>query len=585
MEKDRSTTEKLGVDYVDHRLRRDNTLHPNISYNDKTLSWDGYILVFDSVPFSAEKLRAKIPTQVKTITVKRYTKTRTISVAHLKNYKRDGSILYFSVQIINDDEYKIFYADLFLIDLERLIATAKNKSVSVSFKELPKDAQEIKQIINQYIDTSSKQRQLLPDVYDLETFAAKYPRGEVTFNLNLPAHFNQQEVLSSINSQKPYLYSQQNGLLFPVGRLDAKFSQLFTRDNVEIKVNDEILFTQITKRISEDKQEILIGNSIILSRYDKTVHIEYKFKKGELTATINDLLLIDAIIENKPIFFNGTQLFSKFEKTKQTDASFVKNLLKFYSDVQILFNKLGIRKQLYLDKLTDKEEQNLFMLCQSELYGKEVPLGHPDSFIAFLHISDINILCHCQPSNKQGYYYLNEIFHDGILQLYLPENKVPVSSYLYLIEAGLEGFRCIDNINYEKMIDSLRKYEVSPPISTAYIDLLLIMLKYYDETKYSKVIVACFELTKLLFKTNDTEINFINLCQVKYRMDCLSFEDKNRLVNIKNNTKADTIKLACSILLESVVESEVYYNQLDEIVKANFDNYPIVNIWKSFRKQ
>ena len=581
MKYDKKAIEESGVDYVKKYLRQVNTLDPNILYNDKTASWDGNILVYQAVPFVKSQLRAKIPTQVKTRTFAKYKRKYPVSVVDLNNYKKDGSILYFLVQIVNDN-YKIFYAKLFLIDLERLISMAKKQqTISISFAEFPEDIKSIQAIIEDYIDTANKQKQLLPEVFDLDTFISRYPNRAVTFNVKLPLNPTQSDIISSIVQQQPYLYYEcDKGISVPVGKFEPNALSIITEESIEVKVNDNVLFSSIEVETFDKRLRLKIGSTITIDLSHDNFTLNYSIKDKGILDSIHTLQFIIALINNTPIYFNGKELFANPNLTASVDGEKLKQQLDIYLEIQTLFNKLGIRKDLVVQSLPETEYKNLMMLCHSELYNKEVPLGHPTSRFGFLHIGDIHILCFCRPTAHKGYYITKSIFDKNSLSFALQEGKVPVGSYLYLVQDGIESFKKIDNINYNDLEDSLNVANPQPIVIDAYNHLLLNMISYYDEVKYSKTLDACLWLAQYLWDNNRQDFNYINLCQVKFRMGSLSRADKQQLVKIKSTTDSTAIKLACSIMLQALEECDIYYSQLPSQEQEAFNGYPISHIWK-----
>ncbi len=154
-----------------------------------------------------------------------------------------------------------------------------------------------------------------------------------------------------------------------------------------------------------------------------------------------------------------------------------------------------------------------------------------------------------------------------------------------LVKEDVDGFRNIDNINYDDLIESLNVDTIPPHVHEAHTTLLLNMLAYYDEIKHEKTLFACLWLSNYLWNHDGQEIDFINLCQVKVRDETLTDSDKLELIKIKNGTDDNIIKLACSILLWSFDECTIYYQQLSWAQKAVFKDYPIINLCDNLNKQ
>ena len=588
MEYDRKTIEERGADFVKQQLRKLNTLDPNIVSNDKGISWDGHILVYQSIPFTKDKLRAKIPTQVKTRTYDKFKKKFNISIADLKNYREEGSILYFWVQIVKD-QCKIFYATLFLIDLECIInSNINNKSASIEFFPFPEDIPSIRNFIEEYINTANKQKQVLPNIYDLNAFSKQYPNRPFSFELRLPINPTAKDVVASIINQKPYVYYQyDNGLSVPVGKIEAEQLSLMTEDNIEIRVNDQILYSKVKRESFNDKLRLRIGTTITLDMVGNHLEFNYDIKNANLLETIKTLRFTIALISNVPIYFNNQRMFMGASMKEDIDIKALREQLDWCLDIQILFNKLGIRKDIVLRSLSERELNNLNMLCQSELHNQEVPLGNKDNSFGFVHIGNIHILCYCQQATRQGYYIVKSIFDRDLLSFALTDDdgtSIPVGCYLMLVQEGVDGFRNIDNINYDDLIASLNVDNIPPRVEDAYNTLLLNMLSYYDEIKYPKTLSACLWLSKFLWDRFGKDIYFINFCQVKYRYNTLTDDDKLEIVKMKNTTDKVMVKLACSILLHSFEESQIYYEQLQKADQEVFTQFPINNLWTTSKR-
>lgn len=589
MKYDSKTIEESGVDKVKEVLRQVNTLDPNINHNDKNVSWDGSILVYNDVPFKKEILRFKIPIQVKTRTLTKYKSSYSVSVADLKNYRIDGSILYFLVEIVNN-EFKIYYTALFLIDLEKIIkAAGKNKSKRINFKEFPTDADTIKYIIENYINNASKQKQLIQGVYDLDSFRRMYPNQPVKFEISLPQNPKASDILNSINEQKPYLYFQsETGFKAPIGRFDGIMLSLSSNNECEISVDGEVLYHTLTKETSLDnKTRLKIGKTIIFTLSKKDIEFTYSLDGLDLTEAIKTLKFVLGVVDQRNVLFGfkdeSMPLILSNIHTDMKGAFSLETLVRqldIYLDVQKLFNNLGIRKELVIRSLSENDYKKLICFCQSELYGKPLSLTALKSKVGFLHIGDINIYCYCSQAEEEGLYYVNSFFRRDLISVRLSDGTTPISNYATLANFGIEGFRQIDNINYDDLILSLDVANPNQEVLSIYNTLFLIMLSYYDEVGERRIANACLWLAEYLWNHFKEDFSFINLCQVKYRIDTLSKDDKTQLFKIKNSNESNIIKLACSILLNSFTESEMYYDLLNEEEHQQFDGYPIKYIWK-----
>ena len=123
-----------------------------------------------------------------------------ISVSDMKNYEKKLKILYFVV-MLKDEDYKIYYKPLLLWDINRFLIDSQGQdSLTTVFEELPLgSADEVKNILLNFIHESENQKQMIPGVASMEQLMEKIPNGKTTFHINVPASFNGNDVLFAIS--------------------------------------------------------------------------------------------------------------------------------------------------------------------------------------------------------------------------------------------------------------------------------------------------------------------------------------------------------------------------------------------------
>lgn len=137
-------TENIAINAINNEICKYDILISNIEKNDKTISLDGSIDLYETKQITAENLLGKIPIQVKGKTVKKF---GTASIKHnvrkvdLKNFIQDGKgAIYFVVEILPSNETKIYYY-VFTLENTNKILKDMNKDVktkSIEFRELKK---------------------------------------------------------------------------------------------------------------------------------------------------------------------------------------------------------------------------------------------------------------------------------------------------------------------------------------------------------------------------------------------------------------------------------------------------------------
>lgn len=577
---DKSIIEGNAVDYVQIALRSTGIIEPYIKEADKTPSWDGELFVYNGDPFNKSNLKSVIPVQVKGRSFKEYRNTFQVELFDLINYKKRHNIIYFLVQFVGT-EYKIYYTKLQLYDLEKIIKSSNDrKKVSLHFELFPeKYPDKIKQIIQKFIKNAEKQTQLIPDVLSVDELKQKVKKAMLSFNLDLVSNFKGDDIYSSIRSQKPYIYyKDEKGVEFVVDRFENVENLIIGHHNNIPVCVDGIKYYDGYDIITDNLgTKIQIGQFIWLTVKEHKYTLKFHCA-GTLRNRLKTLNFILAIHKGNILSFGNPQLPIQTMLLNNNDYKTMESLFTFYKDVDTLFAKLGIVKDLDMDNLTQQQVNNLYEFCQSELYDKEVSLGLNKTGQGVLRLGNVNIYCFCIKNKSKNKVY--SIFNDTAVKFCLISDKehIPVSPYLMLAEQSTETFNMIDNINYSVLNESIKNYGIPEKTEDAHMNLLLKMLLHYDATKKEYVLNSCVALAKMLYEKNNSNTNFINLCQAIKRKQILSKEDINRLIAIKDISKELDIKLACCILLESKIEIEKYLNEMEPNNKEYFLKYPLMNL-------
>lgn len=577
---DKSIIEGNAVGYVKFALRATGIIDPYINEGDKTPSWDGELFVYNSEDFNKNNLKFVIPVQVKGRSFAKYRNTFQVEISDLLNYKKKQNVIYFLVQFVGT-EYKIYYTKLQLYDLEKIIKSANGrKKVSLPFELFPeKHPDKVKQLIQKFIQNAEKQTKLIPNVLSVDELHQKVKKATLTFNLDLVSNFNGDDIYSSIRSQKPYIYyKDEKGVEFAVDRFENVENLIIGHhNNIPIYIDGIKYYDGYDIVTNNEGTKIQISQYIWMIIKEHKVTIDYRYA-GTLKNRLKTLSFVLAIHNGSILSFGDTQLTIQTMLLKNDDYKKVQGLFNFYKDVDLLFSKLGIVKDLDIDTLSQQQINNLYEFCQSELYDREVSLGLNKTGQGVLRLGNINIYCYCIKNKSKNKVY--NIFNDKAVKfcLIFDEEHIPVSPYLMLAEQSTETFKMIDNINYAVLIESIQDYGIPEKTEGAHINLLLKMLLHYDATKIEYVLDASIALANMLYEKNNSNANFINLCQAIKRKQALSKQEINKLIAIKNESNAVDIKLACCILLESKIEIEKYLNEMEPKDKEFFLKYPLMNL-------
>ena len=123
-----SELEDISIGVIEKLCRLTRRIKSNIEKGSTVPSWDGELYFYEGdafkVDFSKDKLIKKIPIQIKATQVKKNNEklcSFPMDVSYLRNYYKNESTILFLVQIVDFENYKIFYKDLLPSNLKEII--------------------------------------------------------------------------------------------------------------------------------------------------------------------------------------------------------------------------------------------------------------------------------------------------------------------------------------------------------------------------------------------------------------------------------------------------------------------------------
>ena len=108
---DKKAIETLSVNAVRDSIVTSDFLDQFIADNDKEPSWDGFVYIYEDNSKKKDKLKGRIPVQVKGKECDDFSRDEisySMSIADLKNYLYDGGAILFVVYISKTGQKKIY---------------------------------------------------------------------------------------------------------------------------------------------------------------------------------------------------------------------------------------------------------------------------------------------------------------------------------------------------------------------------------------------------------------------------------------------------------------------------------------------
>lgn len=581
------SVEELAVSKVKDILLTTGKIDPRITDGDKSISWDGEIILYKDKSFSKNAFSDAIPVQVKGVSVKEFKSNISIGLADMINYKKKDRILYFVVQFKSATVFKIFCAPMANWDIHNFIKKCgKKKSMQYRFDELSVQPEEVLKYIIHFSVESQKQKTLIDNVWCLDDLKSLKIKGNISFSITTKGN-SLKDFFDTLREEKPYVYlTNTDGIQYPIDRIEENL-KLAVCKNIDppIYLDDKKIHEHCTiKYLSEKEYELSIGNNINV--YVKGDSIESKLTyriSGSLNDRIDVLILIIGALENRISYENTTIHFGD-DPYKNDTLQCLKNKLEFYINVKKLFNEIGIKKELDFEQCNDEDYKKLYEFYKSELYDEVVNLTIPTDGIsnAYLKIGNLNILCYCI-NYCNGKSKVFSIFKKNYLKFKMDfdGNCLPVSKYALLLRVEGNAFEKIDNIVYDDLVEDLPKYHSTIQCLEMTNQIMLMLLNYYDKTNELESLNTCLRIANKLKEDAPKNILYkLNEFQIRKRLNEIEEDDVLQLVNIRDNADDEQIKWACSILLDSKSEAQLYFKRLPIEQQQDIKSYLIYNLYK-----
>ena len=124
--------EILSVHAIQRMCIGSKILDSDINYNDKTISWDGDIYLYNDSKLKKENLLKPIRIQLKSTGVEDFSGSKTtfsMNIEDISNYYKEGGTILFVVEVKDIDNVKVYYSNLVPVKLKNILSTMKSKNI------------------------------------------------------------------------------------------------------------------------------------------------------------------------------------------------------------------------------------------------------------------------------------------------------------------------------------------------------------------------------------------------------------------------------------------------------------------------
>lgn len=574
---------------IKNRIADTDLLSQFINERDKEPVWDGCIYAYKTDNQTVENMIGKAPVQVKGKKSKSLSKkaiTYPVTVTNLTLYRNDGGVIYFVVYITEDRKKKIYYASLTPFLLNKYIGMANGrKSVSINLKELPEKETDFENIVINFIRERHKQIQsqngknwTLKEVTELLG----------TNNLRMNCQFtcigyDRNNPFEYLKDNELYLYAENEdgSLSFPIEHVE-RMESFFHEQEVEVSAKNRVYYKRIKVEHRRDRSMTLhIGKSIQFIFSKKNSKFNYTLR-GTLSEQINTIHFLLDVIDERCLYVNGVRLAvdPTPEELEKLNKSAVENKLKYLKLIQEMLNKLGVKKDLDVETLTEKQEDHIRMLINTIVYGKNAGFEEKEQIPPLVNITlgNINVMLLFRLLDD-GRYEVKDFFRNHIECKVDREGDYPTSQFCVL---SAENYVQADNFDWDIVKNDFMSYNNEGHYDKTVLSALE-LISAYDQNKEKKQLLEyAIELCEWLRCLDSKNVIYnINYLQCVKRFRDFTDDEIDEIESLLQTEEINEMcRAALNILLGNKRVAERIINKLTNEEMDVFGSYPIYQLYK-----
>lgn len=588
--------EKIAINHLELALYKCGCIQTEFGSNDKTLSWDGVVYLYNSeINNKKEDLIGKCEVQIKGRSIRKKEKRDKISFSiektDLINYRRNGGVMFFVIEIDENLSTQIYYNSLLPYDLVQIIEKIdkKNqKSYSVLLDIFPTKAPEIKAIINNFIRDKSLQFGTTPDKID-DLFADL--RSTVEEGRELVFWANPQNLIND-NNMPLYLYSKYSQSAYvPVAKISIESIGIDHKTQI-IKIDNTQYFseTEVKYEVRHDEITIKIGPFVTIIQDKegrKKTQINFSMAPGGSPAEAIEMLQF-AIALNKferfeiVGFMIASNINNKPTYHREEELLHLKKDLAFFEKLEALFSALRIKRSVNVALLT-QADKSLIEVLYKHIVEQEYDSKSGDEVdsanLVQANIENLKILL-IMIIKKDMKMYIN--YFNPELTLHAFVDGIEVSAYLKLTK---EDLLTICNINLHCIMKAIRKIGFNKAQEELANPFLLEMLQAYDAEPDIAILKAASELATWLYENRKSDYNFLNMMQTLRRERLFKMDEKEKILNIIEDTDNIYVNIGGCALLEDSDRYQFYLKRLSHEEQKSIESWPIVRFLDDLGKE
>lgn len=585
--------EKQAILALENYLESSDIIDPKIPSNDKEMSWDGHLYLYNKDDFAKNNYRCRIPVQVKGKEVKSYSENfrYPIKTSDLNAYLTEGT-LYFVTQLTSNGK-KIFFTALYPLTIKNLLVEHPNqKTINVKMCELTMSLNEFEQFLIRFNCDCKKQVSAV--IGDAQPFKMEDLQEQKIHKLcfTVPQQNDPLKLFSYLSTHPTFIYGEiQEGVEWPIGDLPVTMN--FSKDVMwPVTIDARVYFDRFHIEIKGDNMVVVIGGCMKLSydikkkQYNEIV--QFNQHASTLKSSIREAEFVLDLAEKKQVKV-GNLIVDVVPNSKEM-IDYYSEMLPNWNNMSKALEKIGYTGDLDISDIHESDARTISILIDSTLREKYYDLKDIQSGLVCIELLGYNFLVSVV-RQEDNTCIISNAFDGSCLLLCRPSDDVYVPATIY---SYLSSFRCwdsCDNIDFEGMVAAYDKINNGSRIiyEMANVDVLE-MIKSADNlddnnSRKKELLDAALNLS-LWLEGNDKEIGFqyvykLNQIQIRKRIACMTDDDIRLLNNVLVDSSVQSfVKAGAALLLDNESLFEILYTQFPDAEKDSFDKLPI-NKWRT----
>lgn len=421
------TIEMLAACNVIKAVEESSFFSTYINYNDKEISWDGTIDVFNEENGKKKNLQGRFPVQVKGTEQDNLSKKKIsfeMEVADLKNYLDDGGCFIFVVYIKNSStgtESKIYYAGLLPTDLIQILDGAKNNK-NITLKEFPQNLNDRTELIINFLENYKYQKGYTKGETITFSKLEQLEKDNMVESIIVPwVNCSQSDRFRAFVKNDSYIYIKIKHLekLCPL-QVIPQNKIIREEYNKYIVINNKILYKNCYFITSNEGKRLYFGDSFYLDLDEKDIAKGLNYEQTTKIRKMEKDIATMLLLADGGYFTYGNinqHLNPDDMELKKYNFNKQKKELEFAHDVVNSLNLIGCNEEIDLKELSKEE---LLYLKFISAYSRKTQLREsflkkiesnftPDTNNVSLKIGKMNFDIFLEKSKKSKVYSITNI--------------------------------------------------------------------------------------------------------------------------------------------------------------------------------